>query len=98
MPFAEARKLMTHPVASIDCQASDTCHKWPEDELRARPTMDAVIALIRDIEAAARAGQRASWRGPATSSTLPSHRAASAMMAANVASTSFATPSRSALA
>ena len=44
MPFAEARKLVTHPVACIDCHASDT--------LQLRITRPGFIEGIRTLKAA----------------------------------------------
>ncbi len=75
MPYRRvgALKISDHHVRSplLDVNAAcQTCHRWPEDELRARVyaiqertfelrnrAMDAVIALIGDIETAARAGR-----------------------------------------
>jgi nitrite reductase (cytochrome c-552) len=75
MPYRRvgALKISDHhvrsPLLNVNA-ACQTCHKWPEEELRARVhtiqertfelrnrAMDAVIALIADIEAAARAGR-----------------------------------------
>jgi nitrite reductase (cytochrome c-552) len=75
MPYRRvgALKISDHhvrsPLLNVNA-ACQTCHRWPEDELRARVhaiqertfelrhrAMDAVIALIGDIERAARAGR-----------------------------------------
>ncbi len=75
MPYRRvgALKISDHhvrsPLLNVNA-ACQTCHKWPEEELRARVhtiqertfelrnrATDAVIALIADIEAAARAGR-----------------------------------------
>jgi len=74
MPFMRegAQKISDHhvrsPLLNINA-ACQTCHKWPEDELRARVhtiqqrtfdlrdrAMEALVALIADIKAAAAAG------------------------------------------
>jgi nitrite reductase (cytochrome c-552) len=74
MPYKRvgAHKISDHhvrsPMLNIN-RACQTCHKWPENELRARVTaiqdrthelrniaMDAVLDLIRDIGAAQKAG------------------------------------------
>jgi nitrite reductase (cytochrome c-552) len=74
MPYKRvgAHKISDHhvrsPMLNIN-RACQTCHKWPETELRARVTaiqdrthelrniaMDAVLDLIRDIGAAQKAG------------------------------------------
>jgi len=74
MPYTRvgALKVSDHHVRSPllnVANACQTCHKWPEDELRSRAetiqertfalrnlAMDAVIALIADIEASQEAG------------------------------------------
>ncbi|MCL6554608.1 MAG: ammonia-forming cytochrome c nitrite reductase subunit c552 [Firmicutes bacterium] len=75
MPYRRvgALKISDHhvrsPLLNVNA-ACQTCHRWPEDELRVRVhaiqertfdlrnrAMDAVIALIGDIERAARAGR-----------------------------------------
>ncbi|HBL30326.1 MAG TPA: ammonia-forming cytochrome c nitrite reductase subunit c552 [Acidobacteria bacterium] len=77
MPYQRvgAMKISDHhvrsPVLNIN-NACQTCHKWPEEELKARIetiqerthklrglALDAVIALIRDIQAAQAAGASA---------------------------------------
>src|SRR4029453_12034686 len=77
MPYVRvgAQKISDHhvrsPLLNI-ANACQTCHKWPEAELKARAevsqertfrlrnvAMDAVIALISDIEAAGKAGAAA---------------------------------------
>jgi nitrite reductase (cytochrome c-552) len=74
MPYTRvgALKISDHhvrsPLLNVN-HACQTCHKWPEDELRARAeavqgrtvalrnkAMDALVALISDIEAAKAAG------------------------------------------
>jgi nitrite reductase (cytochrome c-552) len=77
MPYARvgALKISDHHVRSPllnVASACQTCHKWPEDELRARAetiqqrtfelrnrAMDAVIALIGDIEVSQQKGASA---------------------------------------
>jgi nitrite reductase (cytochrome c-552) len=75
MPYRRegALKISDHhvrsPLLNVNA-ACQTCHKWPEDELRARVqtiqertfalrnrAMDALVALIADIKAAAAAGR-----------------------------------------
>jgi nitrite reductase (cytochrome c-552) len=74
MPYTRvgALKISDHhvrsPLLNVN-HACQTCHKWPEDELRARAetvqgrtvalrnkAMDALVALVSDIEAAKAAG------------------------------------------
>ena len=75
MPYQRvgAQKISDHhvrsPLLNISA-ACQTCHRWPEEELKARVetiqnrtfelrnrAMDAVIALINDLEAAGKAGR-----------------------------------------
>jgi nitrite reductase (cytochrome c-552) len=74
MPYMRvgALKISDHHVRSPLLNVSNacqTCHKWPEEELKARAelaqqrthdlrnvAMDAVVALITDLEAAQKAG------------------------------------------
>jgi nitrite reductase (cytochrome c-552) len=75
MPYKRegALKISDHhvrsPLLNVNA-ACQTCHKWPEDELRARVVniqertfalrnraMDALVALIADVKAAAGAGR-----------------------------------------
>jgi nitrite reductase (cytochrome c-552) len=75
MPYRRvgSQKISDHHVRSPMLNvaaACQTCHRWPEEELRARVetiqdrtfalrgrAMDAVVALIADLEAARRAGR-----------------------------------------
>jgi nitrite reductase (cytochrome c-552) len=83
MPYRRegALKISDHhvrsPLLNVN-RACQTCHKWSEDELRARAqtsqqrtfelrnrAMDALIALIADIKGAAAAGRTEAQLGPA---------------------------------
>ena len=83
MPYTRvgALKISDHhvrsPLLNVN-HACQTCHKWPEDELRARAetvqgrtvalrnkAMDALVALISDIEAAKAAGASDAELAPA---------------------------------
>ena len=83
MPYKRegALKISDHhvrsPLLNIN-RACQTCHRWSEDELRARAqtiqdrtlalrnrAMDALIALIGDLKSAAAAGRRDAELGPA---------------------------------
>src|SRR5688572_12009273 len=83
MPYMRegAQKISDHhvrsPLLNIN-RACQTCHKWPEDELRSRAetiqqrtidlrnrAMDALVALIADIKAAKAAGASEAQLKPA---------------------------------
>ena len=77
MPYQRvgAQKISDHhvqsPMLNVN-RACQTCHRWPEEELKARVetiqertyqvrnlAMDALVALIDDLEAAQKAGKPA---------------------------------------